>query len=201
MVVMSMETYERSLAKVELYQKLAEAEAQVKNGVELLEGEELRRSDIMKKWIITMSILLIIGTAGYTAYKFFMNMVAEKLIDHVTQQVLTEEDVEALLQDPQVQQIINEQLGEGSVASGEIGDSADPEKSNIPQTKEEALQLVLVKYSVTEIKDIVTKAQGGITSEEEAEIKATLMKRLSEEEIQALKVIGVVELIRRQQEE
>ncbi|WNF37365.1 type II toxin-antitoxin system Phd/YefM family antitoxin [Bacillaceae bacterium IKA-2] len=39
MVVMSMETYERSLAKLELYQKLAEAEAQIKNGAELLDGE------------------------------------------------------------------------------------------------------------------------------------------------------------------
>jgi hypothetical protein len=133
-----------------------------------------------------------------------MNMAADKLIDHVTQQILTEKDIEVLLQDPEVQQIIKEQLGEGSVASGErsvatikTGDSADPDKNHLPQTKEEALQLVLVKYSVTEIKDIVTKAQSGITSEEEAEIKATLMKRFSEEEIQALKVIGVVELIRR----
>jgi hypothetical protein len=151
----------------------------------------------MKKWIITISILLIIGTAGYTAYKFFTNMAAEKLIDHVTQQILTEKDIEVLLQDPQVQQIINEQLGRGSVAPVEKGDSADPEKNDQPNTKEEALQLVLTKYSATEINDIVTKAQSGITSEEEAEIRETLMNRFSEEEIQALKVIGIVELIRR----
>ncbi len=41
MVVMSMETYEKSLAKLELYQKLSEAEAQIKNGEELIEGEEV----------------------------------------------------------------------------------------------------------------------------------------------------------------
>ncbi len=41
MVVMSMDTYEKSLAKLELYQKLAEAEAQIKNGEELLDGEEV----------------------------------------------------------------------------------------------------------------------------------------------------------------
>jgi hypothetical protein len=162
----------------------------------------------MKKWIITMSILLIIGAAGYTAYKFFMNMAAEKLMDHVTQQILTEKDIEVLLQDPQVQQIINEQLGEGSVTSGEGsvatveigGSAADLEKNDLPNTKEEALQLVLAKYSVTEIKDIVTKAQGGITSEEEAEIKEAFMERFSEEEIQALKVIGVIELLKKQQQ-
>jgi len=41
LVVMSMETYEKSMAKLDLYQKLAEAEAQIKNGEELLDGEEV----------------------------------------------------------------------------------------------------------------------------------------------------------------
>ncbi len=41
LVVMSMETYEKSLAKLELYQKLAEAEAQIKDGEDLLDGEEV----------------------------------------------------------------------------------------------------------------------------------------------------------------
>jgi PHD/YefM family antitoxin component YafN of YafNO toxin-antitoxin module len=40
MVVMSMETYEKSLAKLDLYQKLAEAEAQIAKGDALLNGEE-----------------------------------------------------------------------------------------------------------------------------------------------------------------
>ncbi|WNF38419.1 hypothetical protein RJD24_08355 [Bacillaceae bacterium IKA-2] len=46
---MSMETYEKSLAKLELYQKLAEAEAQIKNGEELLDGEEVF-NDLKKKY-------------------------------------------------------------------------------------------------------------------------------------------------------
>ena len=41
MVIMSMETYERSFAKLEIYQKLAEAEAQITNGEVLLDGEEV----------------------------------------------------------------------------------------------------------------------------------------------------------------
>jgi len=41
LVVMSMETYEKTMAKLDLYQKLAEAEAQVKNGLKLLDGEEV----------------------------------------------------------------------------------------------------------------------------------------------------------------
>jgi len=43
LVVMSIETYEKSIAKLELYQKLAEAEAEIKNGVDLLDGEEVFR--------------------------------------------------------------------------------------------------------------------------------------------------------------
>lgn len=41
LVVMSIETYEKSMAKLDLYQKLAEAEAQIKNGEQLLDGEEI----------------------------------------------------------------------------------------------------------------------------------------------------------------
>ncbi|MFA9399098.1 MAG: type II toxin-antitoxin system Phd/YefM family antitoxin [Clostridiaceae bacterium] len=41
LVVMSMETYEKSMAKLDLYQKLAEAEEQIKNGVDLLDGENV----------------------------------------------------------------------------------------------------------------------------------------------------------------
>ncbi|MEH7225215.1 type II toxin-antitoxin system Phd/YefM family antitoxin [Bacillus sp. JJ1566] len=49
LVVMSMETYEKSLGKLELYQKLAEAEVQIKNGEELLDGEEVFK-DLKKKY-------------------------------------------------------------------------------------------------------------------------------------------------------
>lgn len=48
LVVMSMEAYESSLGELELYQKLAEAEAQIKNGEELLDGEEVFK-DLKKK--------------------------------------------------------------------------------------------------------------------------------------------------------
>lgn len=49
MVVMSMETYENSLAKLELYEKLAQAETQIKNGDELLDGEGVFK-DLKKKY-------------------------------------------------------------------------------------------------------------------------------------------------------
>jgi len=41
LVVMSIETYERQLALVEVYKKLADAEKELAQGVPLLEGEEI----------------------------------------------------------------------------------------------------------------------------------------------------------------
>lgn len=41
LVIMSMETYERKLALLEVYKKLAEAETQIKQGMPLLDGEEV----------------------------------------------------------------------------------------------------------------------------------------------------------------
>jgi PHD/YefM family antitoxin component YafN of YafNO toxin-antitoxin module len=43
LVVMSMETYERQMALVEIYQKLLEAELELTNGAPLLDGEEVFR--------------------------------------------------------------------------------------------------------------------------------------------------------------
>jgi len=41
LVVMSMETYKEKLAKVDLYEKFAEAESQIKNGEKLLDAEDV----------------------------------------------------------------------------------------------------------------------------------------------------------------
>jgi PHD/YefM family antitoxin component YafN of YafNO toxin-antitoxin module len=41
LVIMSMETYERQLALVEVYKKLSEAEKQVADGIPLLEGDQV----------------------------------------------------------------------------------------------------------------------------------------------------------------
>lgn len=41
LVVMSMETYERKMARLYVYEKLAEAEAEVKNGEPLMDADDL----------------------------------------------------------------------------------------------------------------------------------------------------------------
>jgi prevent-host-death family protein len=53
LVIMSVETYDRKLALVELYKKLAEAEEQIKEGIPLIDGDEaferLRNKYVGKK--------------------------------------------------------------------------------------------------------------------------------------------------------
>ena len=44
LVVMSMETYKDKLAKADLYEKLADAENQIKNGEKLLDADEVFKS-------------------------------------------------------------------------------------------------------------------------------------------------------------
>ena len=41
LVVMSIETYERQLAKMEIYSKLAEAEKQIADGAELIDAKDV----------------------------------------------------------------------------------------------------------------------------------------------------------------
>ncbi|WP_416197585.1 MAG: Antitoxin [Sporanaerobacter sp.] len=50
LVIMSMETYERKLAKVDLYKKLAEAENQIENGEMLLDAESVFK-DLREKHV------------------------------------------------------------------------------------------------------------------------------------------------------
>ncbi|WP_339252807.1 type II toxin-antitoxin system Phd/YefM family antitoxin [Sporosarcina sp. FSL W8-0480] len=41
LVIMSMDTYERNMARLHLYEKLAEAEAEIKNGRPLLDAKDV----------------------------------------------------------------------------------------------------------------------------------------------------------------
>lgn len=44
LVVMSIETYEKKIAKAELYSKLAEAEQEIENGEDLLDGKTVLKN-------------------------------------------------------------------------------------------------------------------------------------------------------------
>jgi hypothetical protein len=64
-------------------------------------------------------------------------------------------------------------------------------------TKEEAFEFVLTKFSLSELQGFVKMAEGGITAEEKKQAKSALLARLTPEEYQALKVIALIELQKR----
>ncbi len=175
----------------------------------------------MKKWIIGIGILAVLGVAGYKAG---MNYASEKMINQVAEQVLTKDEVNELLHDPAVQQSIKEQAGTEALAQlqKQIGSteqsSLEQDKKTEPAstpgksvteppkehtvaftTKEEALKFLLAKFTMEELKSFAGQAQGGITAEEKAAIKSELLSRISPDEFQALKVLGLIELSKQKQ--
>lgn len=186
----------------------------------------------MKKWIIGIGILAVLGVAGYKAG---MNYASEKMINQVAEQVLTKDEVNELLHDPAIQQSIKEQAGTealaqlqkqiGNTEQSSLGQAASTvgqvapndnktESASTPgksvteppkehtvafTTKEEALKFLLAKFTMDELKGFAGQAQGGITTEEKAAIKSELLSRISPDEFQALKVLGLIELSKQKQ--
>lgn len=66
------------------------------------------------------------------------------------------------------------------------------------KTKEEALQLLLGKFSMDELKTLANSAKGGLTDQKKVEIKNTLMERLTSEEFEAVKVVVLMELLKKE---
>ncbi|RKD24133.1 hypothetical protein BEP19_06920 [Ammoniphilus oxalaticus] len=156
----------------------------------------------MKKWI---AILIVVAAMGVGGYKFGINYLSDKMID----QVLSQSEVDKLLQDNDIQQAIREQIGEHgseqSTGQGLANDSPATQDHSANDSaaklsfssKEEALSFLLTKFSMSELARFASKAQNG-TAEEKKAIQAEMMSRLTPEELQALKIIGLTELSNRQ---
>lgn len=202
----------------------------------------------MKKFAVALIVVLVLAAAGY---KVGMKYVSEALISKVAGQVLSGEEIDKLVQDPQVKKILKERLGTKAFedllkrqpgAGAETGidpqNGAAPGTGNAPEsgsgigtgtgadsiagnqnvpgtgnnikpsegkgsglvfnTAEEALQFLLTKFSRAELNGFIAMAEDGITTEEKNQVKAALLSRLTAEEYQALKVIALIELEKRQ---
>ena len=205
---------------------------------------------MVKKFAVALIVVLVLAAAGY---KFGLKYVSEAVINKVANEVLTGEEIDKLVQDPQVKKILEERLGTeafgellkrqpgagaGAAPGGgpETGlgsqNGAAPESGsgsgtgntagsitgnqNVPgtgnnskpsggkggglvfNTAEEALQFLLTKFSRAELNGFIAMAEDGITPEEKSQVKAALLSRLTAEEYQALKVIALIELEKRQ---
>lgn len=133
----------------------------------------------MWKWIIIT--LSAIGILGYFGYNFAISKASDLMVDQITIQVLNNEDeFNKLMNDPDIQKIIKEV------------ENISIDKELAFETKEEAIKIVVKEFSIAEITDISNKAQSAELNAEE--ILTILQDRLSEQEIEALKIIAVREL-------
>lgn len=127
---------------------------------------------------------------GFLIYFASMNFISNKVMTAVAGSI-TEDDLEMLASDPNVEAL----LGSSKVDLKAV----DLQKTTLPiKTKEEAVQKISESFSIDEIQQSVSKVKGGLTAEEQNELYSLLTERLSEEEINALKIIAVQEALMNQ---
>ncbi|ADU29642.1 hypothetical protein [Evansella cellulosilytica] len=137
----------------------------------------------MKKFLI---ILIIIIGVGYGGYRLLLSYTSEELVSQIANEMLTDEVVEEWLSDPSVRQLLEEY----KLPASELPEAS--EVNNLPfTTKEEATKAIVSKFSVEEITEITMQAARGMSADEQAEIERKVLERMSEEELEALMIIGL----------
>lgn len=139
----------------------------------------------MKKvFVFAVFILAVLVGLGIAGYNFAVSFAANKMIDQVVSEELSEEAVAQLTDDPRLKEMLD-------------ADVTLTEKGDLPfHTKEEALKTVVKKFSVNELNEMKNKVLSG-TSEERAEVKTEIEERLTQEELDALKIVALKELKQR----
>lgn len=91
-----------------------------------------------------------------------------------------------------------------SSSTSKTNESTDTEKDKpsendtlVVKTKDEAADLLLSKFSMKELTGLADKAKDGLTAEEKQSIKSTLLARLSTEEYNSVKIIALMEIMKR----
>ncbi|WP_336776287.1 hypothetical protein [Paenibacillus sp. MMO-58] len=90
----------------------------------------------------------------------------------------------------------------GNTASGGKEDTKPADKPStggqlVVKNKDEAAQLLLSKFSMKELTGLADKAKDGLTPEEKQSIKETLLSRLSPEEFNSVKIVALMEVMKR----
>lgn len=99
------------------------------------------------------------------------------------------------LQDSGQLESIKQEINKDPQLRAFIEEGKDVDSSTLPfQTAEEATRVLLNKFSISELNEIQTKAQNGMTTEEKQEIFNLVESTLTEDEMLALKVLAYKEL-------
>ena len=131
-------------------------------------------------------ILLIFSGIAYGLYYFGTNLASDKVVDVVSAQMeesgQLHEVRQVLEQDPQVKELV-------------VGGSVQVDRLPFT-TKEEATRAVIQKVGLSNLQDIQSKVQNGLSQQDIEDIMSIVEGKLSEEEILALKVIAYNEFVK-----
>ena len=143
----------------------------------------------MKKIIIGLAVVLLLAVGGFYGYKYVVDYASDKVVDQVINTMIDTPMIDEWLEDPYVNRLARElaNIDPAMITSRELDE--------LPfTTKEEGVKAVISKFSITELADIATSAQRGLTAQEQMEMANEVMERMSEEELEALMIVGLAEL-------
>lgn len=129
--------------------------------------------------------LVLAGILGAGLYFWGADKASEKIADKVTEHLEGDGQLDrvkkAVNEDPDLKKFVEEGAG------------ADP--STLPfTTKEQAAKTLIKKFSLTDMQELRSKAQNGLTNEEKAELLKKVESKLSPDELRALKAVMYKEL-------
>ncbi|QKS70654.1 hypothetical protein FLK61_28340 [Paenalkalicoccus suaedae] len=135
--------------------------------------------------VIPLAILVVLGVGVYAGYQLLMNVASDTVFQEVEAELAPGGALAYALENPTVREEVARLQAQ----------AANTPREDLPvQSKAEATQLVMSKFSMGEITEVVQQASRGMTESERKEVEQKLMDRLTEEEREALLMIGIQEL-------
>ncbi len=146
--------------------------------------KERRPLVILKIIKILLTTIVILAAVGYGIFYFGSKLAADEVMGQVEAELESNGQLDAIRQevknDPELQAFI----AEGST----IDDRDLPFK-----TKDQAVRVLIKKFSVSELAELQSKMKSGMSSDEKQALLAKYESRLSEDELLALKVLAYKE--------
>jgi len=152
------------------------------------------------------------------AYGYAHRYVADRVMDQVITQVMADDSVRQLLEDPEIVSLLEEAAASEDIEqlhrelSGQLGGTSgggegsggagaavqSPASELVVRNVEEAEALVLDKFSIGAIREYAGMASGGLTAEELAVLEQEVMGKFTAAELESLKLVALMEMQKRQ---
>jgi hypothetical protein len=133
---------------------------------------------------VLLSLVVIVAVIGFAITYFGPKLIADQMMEKVSVELEDSGQLENIKQvinnDPELKALIEE------------GKNVD--SSQLPfQTKEEATKVLIKKFSISDLQELQSKTQNGLTAEEKQEIYNRIESTLTEDEMLALKALAYKE--------